>query len=699
MNKTTYSFYGIDQKFENDNVWIFANKLWDDICQELEDEGTSYAAKGFVFNQFAYDNPFWGNSVMYRNMTIVFVVLGSMVMAYLMSSYLAKRKSFYFRLREIGATVLQVWKMTVYECVISTLPVAVAAFVGAYALSVVVTYIVAFSSGIEFFYVFKMKTLVLLIMCFVIVIFVAMLVALLTFRTPHISENRISLSKPAMRLLRRRASKRKKKLDVKEVFKRFRISSPLSTIFSRVVGILVCATLIICLMQINDKVSVYSNVRQTYHNCMVDKGQIYRTYPGDSIPVEPYLDYSGEEVNRIDINMSDEIYSMENIFSDDFLADVGELSGIKETEYVTRDETHIFEWEGKGESWYYQYKMDNFLQMSLNGDAVVVDYSTDEGQEFAAYVDSTFYSGRYYTDCRSVWDELSVHSDKNVADYDEFCEGRQVFIIENDLSLFDDIEIVKDSTLKAGDVLTIKTQNQDINVVVAGILSMSDVSLYSYGSSAYNLVGSDKLGRLIAEGDGITYGYNYMVVDYNAMADSEATGKIISRLCTDSGLSYDSGSEYIRAAYKNLLNSILIYGMLAAIIFIIYIFVLTCMIDDEGRRMYDRLDNICKIGISRKEIATVKIKEGFKDSLYMLPAIPVSYVIMAFKVSSEWTIGYISGYCKLLHKQVYYNTKGQYVFYGLLDKLNLWWLVIAFAVVFAVVMFVRYRNSGKMWER
>jgi hypothetical protein len=139
--------------------------------------------------------------------------------------------------------------------------------------------------------------------------------------------------------------------------------------------------------------------------------------------------------------------------------------------------------------------------------------------------------------------------------------------------------------------------------------------------------------------------------------------------------------------------------MLAAIIFIIYIFVLTCMIDDEGRRMYDRLDNICKIGISRKKIATVKIKEGFQDSLYMLLAIPVSYVIMAFKVSGEWTIGYISGYCKLLHKQVYYNTKGQYVFYGLLDKLNLWWLVIAFAVVFAVVMFVRYRNSGKMWER
>jgi hypothetical protein len=338
--------------------------------------------------------------------------------------------------------------------------------------------------------------------------------------------------------------------------------------------------------------------------------------------------------------------------------------------------------------------------MSLNGDAVVVDYSTDEGQEFAAYVDSTFYSGRYYTDCLSVWDELSVHSDKNVADYDEFCQGRQVFIIEDDSDFFDDSEkIAEDSTLKAGDVLTIKTKNQDINMVVAGVLSMSDVSLYSYGSSAYNLVGSDKLGRLIAEGDGITYGYNYMVVDYNAMADSEATGKIISRLCTDSGLSYDSGSEYISAAYKNLLNSILTYGMLAVIIFIIYIFVLVCILDDEGRRMYDRLDNICKIGISKKEIATVKIKEGFKDSIYMLLAIPVSYVIMAFKVSAEWSSEYISGYCKLLHREVYYKTKGQYVFYGLLDKLNLWWLVITFVFVFAVVMFVRYRNSKKMWER
>lgn len=40
---------------------------------------------------------------MYRNMTYILMVLGSAVMAYVITVYFAKRKKFYLRLLEIGA--------------------------------------------------------------------------------------------------------------------------------------------------------------------------------------------------------------------------------------------------------------------------------------------------------------------------------------------------------------------------------------------------------------------------------------------------------------------------------------------------------------------------------------------------------------------------------------------------------------------
>lgn len=687
--KEGYVFSRIREEYAGDDVCIFANELQESSLKKLAADGINWSEEGYSFNENAYSNPFWSNRTMYRNMTLVLVLLGMSIMAYLMSSYLAKRRKYYYQLREIGASVFQIWRMAGYECIGSTVWTSLATLLLSYGVSIVIVFGVARAAGIPFFYVFRLETLFQIILCVSSILCVSMFVALLLFRRKRISDNKNAIPRFARKRLKHRAKKRKKPIAIKDIWKREAICHPFSIMFSRIVGILSCLLVLACLMQINEQVLVYRRVCQAYRDFTVSGNTVKRTIGDGTFPVEPYIDENGEEKTEYYFLETTDICSMENIFSDAMLQSIQDLSGVRQIDYSVSDQTHVFSWEGKGESDYYINKIKQQT-------GTMPDVSTVPGKKLMEEMDRDLFGGWYFKNSRSVWKDLKRHLDKKIANYEDFKKGRQVILLEFDLEWGwednPDHYIKRDETLQAGDTLTIQTKGKDIAVTVAAVLSAGEIP--AYGSSAYNIVGSEALGKKIAAEDGMKYGYNHMEIDFNALADSEATGKILSRICDANNLGYDSGSEYIRAAFQKIMQAVLVYGTLAAIIFILYIFVLSCILQEKSRESVSKMQALHQLGIPLQKLIVSRRKNGLKEAVSLLAAVPVLYVIWVFRVKEDLAgiVGYFSFF---FGKEINAVNESKYIFYIIMDDINLVWVIIFMAFACGAVFLLHWRESRR----
>lgn len=695
--KKGYIFQKIRKEYAGNDICKFANKLLESTITKLDDNATDWSDMGYSFNENAYSNPFWSNRVMYRNMTIVLLLLGISIMAYLMSSYLSKRRKFYYQLREIGASVYQIGRMAGYECIWSTMWTAAAVLLVSYGVSVVIVFAVARAAGLPFFFVFRPGTLARIILCVSSILLVSMAFAMLFFLGKRITDNRNGIPGLARKRLKRRAEKRKAPITIKDVWKREAICHPFSTIFSRIVGILACLVVLSCLMQINERILVYHHICQVYRDFTITGSRTKRVIEDGTVAVKPYIDANGKKATELYFGETNDIYTMKNIFPEDMLQSIRELSGVKQADYSTRDQTHILSWEGKGSSEFYKHKIERKL-------GAVPDVSTESGKRIAEQLDEGLYGGWYFENSRRVWDELKIHLHNGIANYEDFKNGKQVVLLESDLEADwsgdsdegVDRYIEKDDTIKEGDIVTIQTGGKEIRVEVAGVLSADEMTgYYGYGYSEYNIVGSDVLGKRIAAEDGIEYGYNRMELDFNALANSEATDKIITRICDKYDLEYDSGSEYIRSAVKKIVQAVLVYGTLAAIIFILYIFVLSCILQEESRKRKSKIAALHQLGISVYQLKSSRRGAGIREAASLLVSVPILYIVWSFKNRAEWdndVVGYSSVF---FNKTINCLDERSFIFYSIMDDINLWWVLIFMLVACGTVFLLHRIESSR----
>ncbi len=703
VNKKGYRFSSIRQEYvEKDalQAGLFAEELWDSMEKRLGSSSKEVVVngeEGYIFNSFAYRNPFWGNRVMYRNMTILLVVLGSCVMAYLMSSYLSKRRQFYFRLREIGATVYQIWKMAGYECLFGTVPAAAVSLLLSYLLSLLMVFGIAKGTGIPFFYVFLWKTFFFILAAVCLVLFIAMFAALLIFRSRRITDSGADVPKWRRGRLKRHSQRRKKLLTLKNVWKREQICHPVSVVFLRLVGILACVAVIACMMQIYEQVRVYQLAREEYVDyevCALGRGRVFSTA---DVPVKPYLnEETGERVTSEQVSFAeDDTCSMNRFIPDYVIQNIRELSGVKQMDCITKDIFHIFSWKGKEHS--------SFWKRTVNEHLVgEPDLTTELGRKYVEVNELYQYETRYYADCKEIWQKLKNHLDQKTADYDAFCRGEQGILLESNLvtEWEEDAEdstekmIELDSTIKPGDTLTVQTKGKGVSVVVAGVMSADELD---FSGSPYILVGSEKLGRRIAKEDSKEYGYNTLRIRLNAMADAEATGKIIARQCERNQLSYDSYLEYIQNAWQQMLRSVLVYGMLAVVIFVLYLFALSNICQEENRKREKKQKALYHMGVSRRRLNKARILDGGRDAAYLLFAVPIVYIIWGYRIWGEWSGNTIGCYSSFFQHMIYDMTEEKYIFYGLLDAVDFRWL--AGFMLFACGMVFLFHIYGIKEER
>lgn len=708
MEKTGYRFHQIKEKYVDAGVSTFAIKLMNSLVQSITDQlpsGSSFDDMGYVVNSLTYSNPFWSNKTMYRNMTIILIVLGSAIMAYLMSVYLSKRKKYYLKLREIGATLGQVLHMSAYECIGSMGPAILAGLITAYGISLLVVWIVAVTANISFFYILQWKTLLEILLSIGMVLGISFGCSWIIFHSSRITENRNKLSKFSVWLLRKRAHKHKR-LTIREWEKRFRICQPISIVSMRLVGIGVCICVLACLMQIYDKIVSYHFACDIYIDFSVDKKDTV-SFDAEIPLVSPYWnEYDGQKTDTHYESFEDKVQTMQQPIPNEILQSIREMKGIQSLNGTTIDESHVFDWKNKNQSTYYRDFMNPvqaaqgkeiIFDRSLpsgqtDTDYLLMDTSTELGQAFWNIQDSMMYEGRYYQDTKQVWEKLQRYSLNNKANYKDFCAGKQIILLENTTKYiltpsdnteersFEEREIEPDATIQAGDELVIHTKGQDVTVTVGSILSIEE-TYNEFGGRPYSIVGSKTLGRKIAEEDGIPYGYNHLEINFNGLYSSEATDKIITRQCTMNDLEYGSDAEERREAFQKIIQSVLVYGGLAVIIIILYLFVLSCILLEEYRRKRKQQAALLQIGAMPRQTSGSALRNGIRESLYLLWSIPFLYLIQLLRIKADWNADRaneeIIGMTSLFfHKEINHVSEKQYLFYTLMDYINLRWVII-----------------------
>ena len=689
MSKQGYSFLQIKQEYVTPGVSDFANQLWESIRKSKGGSGqeSEEAMQSYAYNSFAYGNAFWGNTTMYRNMTIMLVVVGICIMAYLMSSYLAKRRKYYFQLREIGAAVWQIWKMICYECIYATIPAALASLVVSYLGSVLIVWGVARGAQIPFFYVFRLKSLVMVVGCVCLVLGVSLILAVLLFQTRRMTGERKKLSRLAWAGLRRRV-RRKRRLRAAELSKRERMCRPAAVFFVRVLGILACLAVLCCMMQIYFHVNVYRYIRLELDDFTVDAGREKRIMKEQWIPVPEYIDENGEKMKKVYVGGSEEISSMKTLIPREVMTSIEEMAGVSGLRCSTRDQSHVFEWEGKGEDDYYKFKAENQCEVLPWNH---VSDAAPAARKVVEQIDASLYESRYFEDCSVVWKDLKRHLNHRIADYDKLRRGEQVILFVDDF--MDDEEggfnagrLERDKTLQEGDILSIVTKGGSVNVEIAGVLSAEEF-LGKYGHCAYSIVGSGQLGRQIAQEDGLEYGYNHLEIDFNAFANAEATGKIITRLCSVHRLEYDSEMEQIRAYFQKIVQSILVYGVLAGIIFLLYLFVLSCILQEERRRRQPRRETLHRLGMAHRDMRRMDFANGLREGAALFAAVPLLYLIWTQRLVEEYkaSSGTVGIHSNFFGKDIFDLTMGKYLFYRLLDYVNIGWWMTFMATAFVIV--------------
>ena len=679
MPKKSYTFLQIKKEYQE----VDAESLQEGVLAELDNkfqEGntdvTSEEAE-YYYNSFAYENLFWENKTIYQNILILFMVSGAAALAYLMSSYLSRRRAFYYKLRSIGATAWQIRGMAFYECMYGTVLPSVAALVFSYLFSIVLVWIVAKTAQIPFFYVFRIKTLGMIAGCVLLVLLVSMGVAVSMLGAKRIEEKRKAVSPGRLRRLGKRAAKRKRLIGSRELLCRERMQHPLSILFRRLLGILVCTVIFCCAAQI------YAAVRN-YGYTVMSLSDYAVSVPGT------HFSYNVEDIETdVDDGRTNGgtmgILSMNAVFPESFLRTLEEQSGIKEIQYITHDSTHIFDWKDKEKSKLWKTELKSHVTGNLK----------DEKKGLATIEERVYpdvYRSNFYKDFSPVWKHLKRHLNTRIADYDRLCRGEQAILLtemgeeERDVSGGgSDIE----TTIKEGDILQICTKGRKVSVEVAGVLA-SDV-LSNGISGAYQLMGSEALGRKVAKEDGIEYGYNIAYIDLNRLAAGEATGKVITRLCSIEHMEYDSSMETIAFVSNQVIQRLLMYGMLAGVILVMYLFISFCIRQEEARKQRQKRQQLHWLGMSFSKLHRMGWKEGVLEGSFFWLSVPAFVVVWAIKCWNEYTSEY-GQYSTVLGKDVWIFNVYQAVYYDLIDALPFWFPILFMAGI-TIFMMILHRKE------
>lgn len=621
MDKRAYDFGMLKPEYTDHSVWSFASELIDAVRASGQGGDGSLVA-----NEAAYYNPFWGDPTLYRNMIAVLLLLCVSLVTYLMASYLTKRRTFFLRLREIGASRLEVWKLAAWECSLAVVPAVLAGIAAAYALSLAAVFLITRLSGFPWFYVFLWQTLLRILLCVLGTFGISLLAALLIFSGRGVTEKRRGLSRHAAAVLRRRASKRSRKLGYRETLKRERMRHSLTTVLRRLAAVLVCAVLVYSF-------DVISGAAKAYHINLTPFSGSRRT----SVSMSCGIPMSPTKTEIIDIGASAPL--LQNTIPEAFFAELAEKPGVASFTRILSDRFRSVTWDGKEENEAYRQFLEDFAENHVG------PYSK-ESKALTAFLNKIEQSVFFISvseNAEAVWKKFGLK--RGGPGYDAYLKGEAVVL--GSTSAF-----LESAGLKPGDTLYLSGVNGQLSVTVAALTEHVTDGAALFGSAAF--------GARLQALDGAEGQWNAFTTVFDSRSDQENTARALAELCASYGLDYVNSAELLKELEEAYLRAGITYGFFSLSLLILFLFMVFTVSAERDLRLKDKRELLRKLGAEERSFAREKRREAIREALYGLAALPLALAARYYLIWKELApAGGAVVYSRLLGRNLNY---GQAVF-------------------------------------
>ena len=659
MDKYAYDFGMLKPEYTNQSVWSFASELIDAVRASAQGADGSLVA-----NEAAYYNPFWGDPTLYRNMIAVLLLLCVSLVTYLMASYLTKRKRFFLRLREIGASGSEVWRMASYECSLAVVPAVLAGVAAAYAVSLAAVFVLTKLSGDPWFYVFFWETLLRILLCVAVTFGVSLLAALLIFSGRGITEKRRGLSKRTAATLRRRASRKSLQLGYRETLKRERISHSLTTVLRRLAAVLVCAVLVYSF-------DVISGAAKAYHLNLTPFSGMRMTSVTLSCRVP-----SGPKKTEA-FNLESSAPNLRNTIPEAFFAELTEKPGVASFTRILSDRLRAVTWDGKEENEAYRQYLETFAENRVG------PYNRENNalDAFLDKIDLVVFTISVRENAEAVWKNFGLKPEG--PNYDAYLNGEAVVLGATGAFL-------ESAGLQPGDRLYLSGVNGELSVTVAALTEHITDGATLFGSAAFGA----KLQAL----DGADGQWNTFVTTFDRLSDKENTARALAELCARYGLDYTDSTELLKNLEDAYLRAWVTYGFFSLALLILFLFMAFTVSAERHLRLKDKRDLLRKLGAEEDRFAREKWREALREALYGLAALPLALAARTYLIWKD--LGLAGGavfYSKLLGRYVYYgeafletektDSRAFYAWINTLETRSWPWLVIPLLIAVALTAF------------
>lgn len=381
------SIQGVEME-DQQRYWYYLNQAQRDINGEeyyqsmkslCKKQGEDRLLFGMVYNSNAYDVTMWGSHNFYLVMMSLCGILGSMSLIYLFLMCCNNRRPYYFKLRELGASTGQVQGMVCMEWSGVFVPAAVVGIITAGVVSLVAAAVISRHFGIPFVFHVTGDSLWMILLFTVGVFLLVMLWSCLLFRVKNLHQMTGMISTSRLKHMYRKKDRQKKPISLFQI--RRRRAEPGKSMAQI---LFIIATMTIFLY------SLWA-IRSAYHTWQESEGwpDIYANKRGEetvktSEGITWYENPYHLESNQINKDMTViKGDSVGNGISMDVVADLMDISGVKQVSGTANDNQIGLEWDGmENSSFLKDWYVKTWLEEDMKYIADMMKYSGPDIQRW-----------------------------------------------------------------------------------------------------------------------------------------------------------------------------------------------------------------------------------------------------------------------------------------------------------------------------
>ena len=591
----TTHFYQLDRRYEDINAEVFAGSFVDE-------------KSACTYNSYVYRSRVWGSEEMFTAVKAVLLVITALAVGYLLISYGAGRRKWYYQYRTVGAEKSQIRTMILMEGVYGVFPWALLAQIIPHPAAAGICLAVSKLRGLPFFYEFHAGEAFLqagvifgILLLTILGMWLRSSDKVLVRNTQEVTENQ-----------RKRLRRCGKGSPLKSFYKRQRKMYPLRQAVRTLFAVSVCTVLIVTCNEIYSSVKRYQLVRDSRSDFSASKRVDY-SYEGLAY-------FNGEPVKG---PAEKKVTDMYDGISAEGRAKLQSLIGISRLDMGISDELHRLIWDGRE---------DSEIVRDRTGPA---ELGVDEPMEYF----------RFYENYEDAAEKLNFQAEGEAFDAEAFDRGKQIILTTGRYEIMwengnilsgEERRFVRETGITAGQQITVEGRESDgktsvtVGAVVEepedGSTEMQDAFAYI----PYGVIGSRALAERFAEADGRSgdLAPNTVKVWLNSQASFEATEKSMAELFTDEGMDYYSSREDIVREWNNLMNNLSIYGVFGCVILAVYLVLELNFNKSQSFSIRREHRLLRRMGLERRSFSRMTLVYKAKQAVWLLLAVPASYGIM-----------------------------------------------------------------------